>query len=285
MNKLIPLIIAAVFLLLPPQEKLAAEPIFPFSSADAQSLGRGGTTIATPPGKCSALGNPATLTPDGFFALGAEYLRARGASEGSWVISVVDTSASVRGALNFYANPEFAGFEKNLWGVAFAQTLTPYLTIGESYHMGEYDPGTGKREDLAAADIGILLDIGARVSLGYVIRNVYNNDSDLLERNNGFGAAMELPWTILLAVDYEEVPFSEGENDLRVGIQFSPIKQLVGRLGFQDIVDRTTFSGGTSYYTAGITYSDFNGTIDAAALFNRDTEKADRIIIGFTIVM
>lgn len=279
MKKIILLLAFVVFICLLPQGKPRAEPFFPVSGTDAQSLGRGGTNIATPPGKCSALGNPATLTPDGFFGLGAEYLNARVVSEESWVISVVDTSSSVRGALNYYADPKFTGFEKNLWGVALSQTLTPYLTIGESYHMGEYDPGTGKNESLAAADFGVLLDIGARVSLGYVMRNVYRNDDDRLEGSNGFGAAVELPWTILLAVDYEEVPFSGGESDMRAGIQFSPIKQLVGRLGFQDIVDETT------YYTAGITYSDANGTIDAAVLYNTNTEKTDRVLIGFTIVM
>ena len=256
-----------------------ADPAFPVSGTDAQSLGRGGTVIASPPGKSSALGNPATLTPDGFFALGAEYLRTRGADKGSWVASIVDTSSSVRGALNYYSDPQFAGFEKNLWGVAFAQTLTPYLTLGESFHMGEYAPETDSKQDLSAADLGLLLTLGGHVSVGYVARNLYRSDSDLLERTTGFGLALNLPWTLLVTVDYEEVPFEDGEEDKRAGIEFSPFTWLDGRFGYQDL------AGGTIYYTAGITYSDVNGSLDAAVLYNKDTKKTDRIIIGFTIGM
>jgi hypothetical protein len=260
-------------------QRPAADPFFPSSGTDAQSLGRGGTVIATPPGKSSALGNPATLIPEGFFGIGAEYLRTRGTDEGSWVASIVDTSSSIRGALNYYSNPEFAGFEKNLWGVSLAQTLTPYLTLGESFHMGEYAPETGNNKDLSAGDLGVLLKLGGHVSLGYVARNLYRSESDLLERTMGFGAAISLPWTILVAVDYEEAPFSDGEEDRRAGIEFSPSSRFSGRLGYQDLV------GGTIYYTAGLTYSDANGTIDAAVLYNKDTKRTDRIILGFTMGM
>ena len=272
-------IVFALSLTFIPPGWLAAEPFFPVSGTDAQSLGRGGTFMATPPGKSSALGNPATLTPDGFFALGGEYLRTREAEKGTWVVSVVDTSSSMRGALNYYSDPQFAGFEKDLWGIALAQTLTPYLTLGENYHMGEYDPGTGNTRDLSAADLGILLNLGDHVSLGYVARNVYRSDSDLLDKSTGFGAAFDLPWTLLLTVDYEEVPIEGSEEDMRAGIEFRPFTWLIGRLGYQDL------AGGTTCYTAGITYSDANGSLDAAVLYNKDTEKTDRIIIGFTMGM
>ena len=110
-------------------------------------------------------------------------------------------------------------------------------------------------------------------------RNLYRSESDLLERTMGFGAAISLPWTILVAVDYEEVPFSDGEEDRRAGIEFSPSSRFSGRLGYQDLV------GGAIYYTAGLTYSDANGTIDAAVLYNKDTKRTDRIILGFTMGM
>jgi hypothetical protein len=279
MKKYICMFILTTVFALFPQGNLGADPTFPVSGTDAQSLGRGGTTIATPPGKSSALGNPATLTPAGFFALGAEHMRTRGTGEGTWVLSVIDTSSFVRGAFNYYSDSNFAGFEKNLWGVALAQTITPYLTIGESYHMGDYTPAPGDKDTLSAIDLGVLLDLGTYVSLGYVARNVYRSDSDLLDKTAGFGAAMALPWTILLAVDYEEVPFSGGENDMRAGVQFSPVKWLTGRLGFQDLAD------GTTYYTVGFTYIDANGTVDAAVLYDKEEERTDRIIIGFTMKM
>ncbi len=258
---------------------LVADPAFPTSGTDAQSLGRGGTVIASPPGKSSALGNPATLTPDGFFALGAEYLRDREADKGTWVVSVVDTSSSVRGALNYYSDPQFTGFEKNLWGVAFAQTLTPFLTLGESFHMGEYTPETGSNRDLSAADLGLLLSLGEHVSLGYMARNLYRSDSDLLERTTGFGAAFHLPWTLLVTVDYEEIPFTGGEEDKRSGLEFSPFTWLTGRFGYQDLAN------GKIYFAAGVTYSDVNGSLDAAVLYNKDTKKTDRVVVGFTMGM
>jgi hypothetical protein len=257
----------------------SAQSFSPTSGTDAQSLGRGGTSIAAPAGKSSTFGNPATLTREGFFSVGAEYLRTRGTEEGTWVLSLVDTSSSVRGSLEYYTDPRFAGFEKNLWGVALAQTITPYLTLGESYHMGDYDPGTGKSKDLAAADLGILINIGARVSLGYVARNVYRSDNDLLDRSAGFGAALRLPWTILVVTDYEEMPFFDNKYDIRTGLQFRPLGWLTGRLGFQELADERT------YYTAGLSYSDVNGTIDAAVLYNKDTRKMDQIVFGFSMKM
>jgi hypothetical protein len=271
------LLLAAVAVFQP--GNLNADPVFPLSGTDAQSLGRGGTSIATDPGKSSALGNPATLRPTGYFALGAEHMRTRGTDEGTWVISIVDTSSSVRGALNYYSDPQFAGFEKNLWGVALSQTISPNLTLGESFHMGQYAPEPDEKDNLSALDVGILLDLGSNVSLGYVLRNVYRSNSDLLDKTAGYGASVRLPWTILLAVDYEEAPYSGGENDMRAGIQFSPVKWLTGRLGFQDLAD------GTAYYTMGITYSDANGTLDAAVLYDKEAERTDRIIMGFTVKM
>lgn len=279
MKKYIIFIAAAAVLALLPHGNSGADPFFPVAGSDAQCLGRGGTSIATPPGKSSALGNPATLTPSGYFALGVEHMRTRGTEEGTWVVSIVDTSSSVRGALNYYSDPQFAGFEKNLWGIAFAQTITQYLTIGESYHMGEYAPVPDESDNLSALDLGVLMDLGSAVSMGYVARNVYRSDNDLLDRTAGYGISIQLPWTIILAVDYEEVAFSDGENDMRAGLEFDPISWLTGRLGYQDL------AGGTTYYTLGLTYTDVNGTIDAAVLYDNEEERTDRIIIGFTMKM
>ena len=255
------------------------DPFFPGSGTDAQCLGRGGTIMAVPPGKNSALGNPATLTPKGSFALGAEYLRAREADEGTWVISLVDTSSSIRGALTYFSDPGFAGFEKNLWGIAFAQALNSFLTLGEGFHTGEYEDSEGDGQRLSAADLGILLGLGERISLGYLARNVYRSDKDLLDSRSGFGAAFALPWDILLAIDIEDSPLKENDEDLRVGMEIRPLTWLACRFGYQDIAGQTT------YYTAGVSYFDANGSLDAAILFNEETDKTDRIIIGFTMGM
>ena len=254
------------------------DPYFPGAGTDAQSLGRGGTIMAVSPGKSSALGNPATLTSKGSFSLGAEYLRERGADEGTWVLSLVDTSSAVRGALNYYTDPGFAGFEKNLWGIAFAQTLHPLLTIGEGFHMGEYEDIDADDRNLAAGDLGILLSLGERISIGYLARNVYRSDKDLLERTSGIGAALRLPLDILFAADLEERPFSGGDEDLRMGIEFKPLSRLLCRLGYQDLA-------GTTYYTAGVSYIDANGSVDVAVQFNEETDRTDRVILGFTMGM
>lgn len=235
--------------------------------------------MAVGPGKSGAMGNPATLTDGNYFSLGAEHLRARGAEKGSWVLSIVDTSSSIRGALNYYTDPDFAGFKKNLWGVAFAQTLNPHLTLGESFHMGEYEEFEGDSGNLSAADLGILLSIGKKISLGYLARNVYLSDKDLLERRSGLGAAVLLPWDILVAVDIEESPLGRDDEDLRVGAEFNPASWLACRIGYQEI------AGGTTFYTAGASYIDANGSIDAAILYNEETGETDRIILGFTMGM
>ncbi|UCG38470.1 MAG: hypothetical protein JSV00_09890 [bacterium] len=260
---------------------LAADPSsFPGGGFDARSLGRGGTGVATPPGPSSVLGNPATLTATGIFSLGADYVRSRDTSKGTWALSLVDTASSVRGALAYFTNPEFADFEKNLWGVAFAQSLTPYLTIGESFHMGEYEPDAapGEEKSLSGADLGFLLKMGGHISLGYVARNVYRSDSDLLEDSSAFGVSLDLPWTILFTADYEETPLTD-DHDLRAGVEFKPFKAVTARLGYQDL------AGGTVYYSVGLSYSDPYGTVDAAILYNEETEKTDRVVIGVTMGM
>ncbi len=235
--------------------------------------------MAVPPGKASALGNPATLTAKGSFSLGAEYLRAREADQSTWVISLVDTSSSIRGALTYYSDPGFAGFEKNLWGIAFAQTPNSILTIGESFHMGEYEDSEGDGKNLSAADLGILLGLGDKISLGYLARNLYRSDKEILESRSGFGASFVLPWDILLAMDIEDSPSEGSKEDLRVGLEIRPLKWLACRLGYQDN------AGLPTSYTAGVSYFDANGSIDLAILVNEETDKTDRIIVGFTMGM
>lgn len=254
---------------------------FPSNGLDAQSLGRGGTVIACPPGVWSAFGNPATLTPEGFFVLDVEYLNQRDTTENSWGLSIIDTSSSIRGSLSYYKDPEFAGFRNKMWGVSFSQTLTPSLYLGESFHMGDYEPisSPGTEESLSTVDVGLLYKMGSNVSIGYVSHNLFPNDSDLLEQYNGFGIGLQLPMTIYFAADYEEDPDQTSKSNLRTGIEFNPVKQITGRLGYQDLAD------GSTYLTIGITYTDINGTLDAAVLYNDQTDKTDRIVFGLSIRM
>jgi len=255
---------------------------FPSNGLDAQSLGRGGTVIACPPGTWSVFGNPATLTPEGFFVLGVDYLNHRD-SPNSWSLSILDTSSSIRGALSYYLDPDFGGFSNEMWGVAFSQTLLPSLYLGESFHMGDYKPilSPGTKESLNTVDVGLLYKVGPNVSVGYVAHNLFPDDPDLLEQYDGFGIGLQFPWTIYFTADYEEEsdPLLSGEKNLRTGIEFNPVKKLIGRLGYQDLAN------GSTYLTMGITYSDMNGTVDAAILYNEQTDKTDRVAFGISMRM
>jgi len=259
-----------------------ADPVaFPGSGLDAQSLGRGGTVIAAPPGVWSAFGNPATLTPEGFYILAVDHLDQRGSKDESWSLSVVDTRSSIRGALSYFKDPAFAGFLDGMWGVSFSQNLMPSLYLGESFHMGKYEPETspGREERLSTADAGLLYKLGTKVSLGYVVHNLFPNDRDLLKRYSGFGLGLQLPGTFFFAADYEEAPDDGNERTLRAGIEFKPIKMITGRLGYLDHAD------GSTYVTGGITYTDMNGTLDAGVLYNDTTNKTDRVVLGLSIRM
>ena len=255
---------------------------FPSNGLDAQSLGRGGTVIACPPGTWSVFGNPATLTPEGFFVLGVDYLNHRDFPN-SWGLSILDTSSSIRGAFSYYTDPDFAGFSNEMWGVAFSQTLLPSLYLGESFHMGDYKPNLspGTKESLNTVDVGLLYKVGPNVSVGYVAHNLFPDDPDLLEQYDGFGIGLQFPWTIYFAADYEEEsdPLLSGEKNLRTGIEFNPVKKLIGRLGYQDLAN------GSTYLTMGITYLDMKGTVDAAILYNEQTDKTDRVAFGISMRM
>jgi hypothetical protein len=242
-------------------------------------MGRGGTVIASPPGASSIFGNPATLVPSGSFSLGGDYVNDRNAI-GSWSASIVDTSSSIRGAFSYFWEPEFADFEKDMWGVSFAQDLTGSLVIGESFHRGTYEPELlpGTEENLWAIDIGVLFYLGDAVSLGYVSHNLFD-DSDVLEPFSGFGVAINLPWTMQLTADYEENPIFDQDYDLRAGLEFTPMPSISGRIGLQELHD------GSSLYTAGISYMDANGTIDAAILYDNDEKRTQRVIFGLTMGM
>ena len=254
---------------------------FPSYGIDAQSLGRGGTVIACPPGIWSTFGNPATLTPEGYYILGVDYVDKKDTPKNSWGLSILDTSSTMRGAVSYYTDPEFAGFKNEMWGVSFSQTLMPSLYLGESFHMGDYEPeaSPGKEKSLSAVDAGLLYKVGSNVSVGYVVHNLFPNDSDLLKQYNGFGIGLQFPMTIYFAADYEEEsdPLYNGENNLRTGIEFMPFKKITGRLGYQDLAD------GNTYMTMGITYTDMNGTLDAAILYNDQTDKTDRIAFGIAM--
>ncbi len=269
--------IAAIILLATPA---ICDPVtFPTTGLDARSLGRGGTVIASPPGASSIFGNPATLIPSGTFGLGGDFVNDRN-SEGSWSASIVDTSSSIRGAFSYFWEPEFADFEKDMWGVAFAQDLTGSIVIGESFHRGTYEPELlpGTDEILWAIDIGVLFYLGDAVSLGYVSHNMFD-DSDVLEPFNGFGVGIHLPWTMQLTADYEENPLFDKEYDLRAGLEFTPMSSISCRFGIQEL------HNGPSLYTAGISYMDANGTIDAAILYDNDNKQTQRVVLGLTMGM
>lgn len=276
------MVIAAVVILATPAFGIDPS-AFPSNSVDAQSLGRGGTVIACPPGVWSVFGNPATLTPEGFSVLGVDYIDQRDAPESSWGLSVVDTSSVIRGALSYFQDPDFADFINKMWGVSFSQTIMPSLYLGESFHMGEYEPtlSLGSEKSVNTFDAGLLYKVGTNVSVGYVAHNLFPDDRDILEQYNGFGIGMQLPWTIFFAADYEEEPdpLLDGEKNLRAGIEFNPIKKITGRLGYQDL------AGGRTYLTLGLTYADVNGTVDAAVLYNDQTDRTDRVIFGLSIRM
>ncbi len=268
-------VLLAVLLLICGSIPAAAEPLFPTDSLDARSLGRGGTVIASPGGISSVLGNPATLIPAGAFSMGLDYLTDQSVPQDSFVLSLIDTKSTLRGGLLFVTDPEFAGFEDYLWGLAFAQTLGDSLFIGENFHSGKYrEPVSSGSRTLSAADVGVLWAISSKLSLGYVARNLYRSDKDLLEFRNGLGLSVGLPWTILLLVDYEESPSVPEKEDLRAGIQFTPVKSLTGRIGYQNIADDQT------YYTAGLSFGDQKGSLNIGASYSSERDEFDRVILG-----
>jgi hypothetical protein len=274
------LIIISVVILL--AGSVGADPSsFPSNGIDAQSLGRGGTVIACPPGVWSVFGNPATLTPEGYYVLGVDYVDSRDTPKSSWSLSILDTSSAMRGAASYYTDPEFAGFTNEMWGVSFSQTLMPSLYLGESFHMGDYEPDAspGSEESLSTVDAGLLYKVSSNVSIGYVVHNLFPDDRDLLKQYNGFGIGLQFPKTIYFAADYEEDPDSTNEVNLRTGIEFNPFKKITGRLGYQDL------ASGETFLTMGITYTDANGTLDAAILYNDETEKTDRVAFGLSMRM
>jgi hypothetical protein len=110
--------------------------------------------------------------------------------------------------------------------------------------------------------------------LGYVARNLYRSDKDLLEFRNGLGLSVGLPWTIFLLVDYEESSSVPGKEDLRAGIQFTPVKSLSARLGYQDLADDQT------NYTVGLSFGDQKGSLDIGASYSSEREEFDRVILG-----
>jgi hypothetical protein len=157
----------------------------------------------------------------------------------------------------------------------------PALYLGESFHMGDYDPDSspGREKSLSAVDAGLLYKVGSNVSIGYVVHNLIPDDRDLLEPYNGFGIGLQFPRTIYFAADYEEDPDSGSKSNLRTGIEFNPVTKITGRLGYQDLAN------GSTYMTMGITYTDSNGTLDAAILYNDQTDKTDRVIFGLSMRM
>jgi len=256
---------------------------FPSNGLDAQSLGRGGTVIACPPGIWSVFGNPATLTPAGYFAMGLDYVDQKQVSDNSWGLSVLDTSSAMRGAISYYMDPGFAGFKNNMWGISVSQILFPSLYLGESFHMGEYEPDAspGSEKSLNTVDVGLLYQIGSKVSIGYVAHNLFPDNPDLLERYNGFGISFQFPKTIFFAADYEEEPdpLFKGDSNVRTGIEFNPFKKITTRVGYQDLAD------GNSFITMGLTYSDLNGSLDGAIRYNDQTDKTDTIAFGLSMRM
>lgn len=252
-----------------------ADPVFPTNSIDARSLGRGGTVIASPGGISSVLGNPATLRPTGAFSLGLDYLTDQSVPQDSFVLSLVDAKSTLRGGLIFVTDPEFAGFDDYLWGVALAQSLGSSLFIGQNFHMGNYnDPLDNSSSTLSAADLGVVWEISPRLSVGYVARNLYRSDKDLLEFRNSIGLSIGLPWTIVLLADYEESSAVPDKEDLRAGVQFTPVQSLSGRLGYQDLADDQT------YYTIGLSIGDQKGSLDIGASYSAERGEFDRIILG-----
>jgi hypothetical protein len=230
----------------------------------------------------STFGNPATLTPEGFSALSVDYLDQKDTPKKSWGLSVLDTSSSIRGSLSYFTDSEFAGLKNEMWGIALSQTLTPSLFLGESFHMADYEPDSsppGSEESISVVDAGLLYKVGTKVSVGFVAHNLFSDDEDLLEQYNGFGIGLQFPKTIYFAADYEEDPDSTNEVNLRTGIEFNPFKKITGRLGYQDL------ASGETFLTMGITYTDANGTLDAAILYNDETEKTDRVAFGLSMRM
>jgi len=275
-------LIIVVFAALTAVPALKADPTsFPSSGIDAQSLGRGGTVIACRPGIWSTFGNPATLTPEGYNALGIDYIDQDGADRKSLGFSILDTSSIVRGSLTYYSSPDFAGFKNKMWGVSFSQTLTPSLYLGESYHTGNYEPeaSPGSEDSVNTVDAGLLYMLGPKVSVGFVSHNLIPSDRDLLDNYSGFGLGMQFPMTIYFSADYEEDPDQNNHRNLRTGIEFDPVDHLTGRFGYQNLAD------GHNFLTLGITYKDVNGTLDAAVLYNDQDNKTERIALGLSIRM
>lgn len=255
----------------------AAATSFPTSGLEARSLGRGGTVIAAPGGLHSVLGNPATLVPSGQFQIVAQYLRDPAADDSSWVLGVADTSSHIKGAALYVDSPAFAGFEDSLWGVALAQSLGGTITIGESVHYGSYvDPATSTTEDVYGADLGLLLSVKGRLALGYVARNVYRSDEDLLDQTSGYGLRAVLPLDIDLTVDYEENAATD-DMDMRAGAEFPIWGPLTGAAGYREP------AAGATIGTTGLAWHDQNGSVEIAVSYDLDNDKMTRIVWGFNI--
>ncbi len=253
---------------------------FPAPGTDARSLGRGGTALATTGGASSVLGNPATLRHYGTFYVGGDFIRDRSAADGTFQYSVVDTKSKVRGALIYIGEPAFAGFENNLWGVAFAQSAGSTFVLGESFHSGDHINGTsGKTEAVSGLDLGFTLIPVPKLTLGYLARNVYRSDAVLSGRSSAYGITMKLPWGVSFAADLDETTnlTYPGERETRAGLVFSPLNALVLRAGYQDL------AGNQTRYAFGLTYRDMNGTIDAAMLWDPDLDVMKRLVFALSI--
>jgi hypothetical protein len=215
------------------------------------------------------------LRPTGAFSLGLDYLTDQSVPQDSFVLSLTDAKSTLRGGGIFITNPEFAGFDDYLWGLALAQSLGTSLFIGQNFHSGKYgDPVSSGSKTLSAADAGVLWAISPKLFLGYVARNLYRSDKDLLDFRNGLGLSVGLPWTILLLMDYEESSLVPDKEDLRAGIQFAPMKSLSARLGYQDLADDQT------YYTIGLSFGDQKGSLDIGASYSSERNEFDRVILG-----
>ncbi len=254
---------------------------WPSGGLDPQSLGRGGTTIAIPSGPGAVLGNPAVQPADGEVFFRLDHYDTDD-FDGTFVVGMVDGRSKVRGSALYLNEGEAIGLDGAAWGVALAQSLGGSFQVGQAYRTAKL-----LGEDVSTWDLGFVFTPVGGFTVGYVDRNIAG-DSDLLGHHTALGVRLDLPWTLTVAAEVEDLPFSFSGEDTRVGFEVSPLKDFTFRGGFQDIADRpdTLADESATLYTAGVTYSDPNGgTLDLGILWDSETEETVLVIIGLSFGM
>ncbi len=259
----------------------AAAPVFPSSGLDPWSLGRGGTVLAVPGTFETVLGNPACLFPTKSLSISANMVRPEG-MDAFYSLGAADGRSGFRAAFHYLSDGRALGFTGKVWGAALSESIGSSITVGQSIHSATLpDVGGTTGKTITSGDVGVALSPMGRVVLGYVARGFYRSDREAMARREGYGIRISLPWTLELSAETEESAPVPGKKDARFGLEATPWSFLTLRGGMER--PRLAAGEAPTLYTLGVSYRDQNGTIDAGASYDPETEKTERVIFGISM--